>query len=126
MILPLLWHLFLNIGECLLFDIGNNLAVITGLPKIIAQAPNYECPDVAVSERMPRLGLQLEYDPSEAIEECGGYIGANYAGPGTLTMTTSLRFTITNSTGTRYSLTLRTSLPVIYLNRGFCSRRQQC
>ena len=22
----------------------------------------------------------LEYDPSEAIEECGGYIGANYAG----------------------------------------------
>ena len=46
----------------------------------------------------------LEYDSSEAIEECSAYIGANYAGAGTLAMTTSLTFTITNSTGAALQL----------------------
>ena len=84
---------------------------ISGLQvsSVEAQAPNYECPDVAVSGTVNITdastgSADLEYDPSEAIEECGGYIGANYAGPGTLTMTTSLRFTITNSTGTSLQL----------------------
>ena len=74
-----------------------------------AQAPNYECPDVAVSGTVNITdastgSADLEYDPSEAIEECGAYIGANYAGPGTLTMTTSLTFTLTNSTGAALQL----------------------
>lgn len=97
---------------CALISATSVLAVvITGLQvnSVEAQQPNYECPDVAVSGTVNITdasagSADLEYDPSEAIEECGGYIGANYAGPGTLTMTTSLRFTITNSTGASLQL----------------------
>jgi len=97
---------------CALISATSVLAVvITGLQvnSAEAQAPNYECPDVAVSGTVNITDASagsagLEYDPSEAIEECGAYIGANYAGPGTLTMTTSLRFTITNSTGASLQL----------------------
>ena len=74
-----------------------------------AQQSNYQCPNVAVSGTVNITdastgSADLEYDPSEAIEQCGGYIGANYSGPGTLTMTTSLMFTITNSTGAMLQL----------------------
>jgi len=84
---------------------------ITGVhvSSVEAQPPSYECPGVAVSGTVNITdasagSADLEYDPSEAIEECGAYIGANYAGPGTLTMTTSLSFTITNSTGAALQL----------------------
>ena len=97
---------------CVLISATSVLAVVVAglqVNSVEAQQPNYECPNVAVSGTVNITdasagSADLEYDPSQAIEECGGYIGANYAGPGTLTMTTSLRFTITNSTGASLQL----------------------
>ncbi len=84
---------------------------ITGLQvkSVEAQPPSYECPEVNVPGTVNITdastgSADLDYDPSDAIEECGAYIGANYAGPGTLTMKTLLRFTITNSTGATLQL----------------------
>lgn len=69
-----------------------------------AQTGAYSCPQVSVPGSISITSADageasFNFDPSDAISLCSEYIGANYVGPGSLSMESVLTFQITNDSG---------------------------
>ena len=69
-----------------------------------AQTGAYSCPQVSVPGSISITNADageasFNFDPSDAISLCSEYIGANYVGPGSLSMESVLTFQITNDSG---------------------------
>ena len=69
-----------------------------------AQTGAYSCPQVSVPGSISITSADageasFNFDPSDAISLCSEYIGANYIGPGSLSMESVLTFQITNDSG---------------------------